>query len=79
MIELASIGSSVLATSGRRLYAVEAPYEMARDHPPLIGMTILLDGKLCKVQSVGRNLPLFPIRKGEHIELLVDWIEEGKP
>ena len=57
---------------GRTVYMVLAPYEMSRDNPGIVGKEITLDGERCRVTGVERNLPLFPIRKGELIGIMVE-------
>jgi hypothetical protein len=63
----------IAAPTGRqgRVAVVEADQEMERDHPDIIGQTVLIDGRQFTVRGVDRHLPNRPIAVGEQIGLLV--------
>lgn len=52
------------------VYATVADRQMDRDHPDVLGETVLIDDKPMVVKGVERFLPMSPIRVGESIGLL---------
>lgn len=77
MIKLNSVSSFTIRHGAVIVREINAPFEMDRDNPQIIGMTILLDGRKVLVRNVMCIRPRFPIRKGEVIGLIVK--EEKTP
>ncbi|RWL14905.1 MAG: hypothetical protein EOR57_31660 [Mesorhizobium sp.] len=69
MLELKSSGR--YEVRGCDVRTVLSPFEMSRDHPEIIGQTIIIDGERMTVLAVERNLPSRPIGQGEIIGLIV--------
>jgi hypothetical protein len=62
----------------RWIYAVEAPFDMPRDIPDLIGMRVHLNGGEFEIRGIVPKMPAARIVKGEIIELLVRAIQGGR-
>ena len=65
----------IFHTSKGTLVIIAAPYEMSRDHPEITGKIVHgVDKGMAfrgRVKAVDRFMPTYPIRKGEHIGLLL--------
>jgi hypothetical protein len=55
----------------RWAYTITAPFDMPADTPDLIGVTIHLDGHAFEIRGTLPRVPQLPIKKGEHLGLLV--------
>lgn len=62
---------------GNSVFGVEAPFEMDRDAPEIIGRLVKIEGKTWRVLAVERYLPKVPIWVGEAIGLMVEPAEEN--